>query len=294
MMKMITPNYFYKQIGYDEVFVEELIRNIDSYYYEFEELKYDGNGAPKIKQGVHQKRYYNPSVRELKDIQNKIQSNFLSKVELLPNVLGGIKGNSNVKNAKIHKGKEYFFQTDISNFFPTINPEMVFYSLSKKGFTKKVANLITSLVTLKTKDSRKVKSLPQGAPTSQMISNIVFERIDIEIIEILKGTNVYYSRWVDDLTFSSSHDFSSIHQNILSTIAKYGFKVNREKTTYRKGKTEITGVLLSRCKMQETNRFKSKDESRLNEYQIAGRRAYSDFIQKVNNDNSMKSGLFKN
>lgn len=186
-MKLYTKNQFLQIIECSEDLLNNILKNIDSYYYEFEELKYNEDKSIKIKNGIIQKRYYNPSCKELKEIQNKIQSKILSKIELIPNILGGIQGNSNVKNAGIHKGKKYRFLTDLTNFFPSVSPYMVFNALRRKGISKQVANLITKLVTFKTKDSWREKSLPQGTPTSPQISNIVFEGIDLKILNLIEG-----------------------------------------------------------------------------------------------------------
>lgn len=291
-MKLYSKNHFYNLIGYSESFVLNLIENIEDYYYEFEELKFNEDKTPKIKNGVLQKRFYNPSIKELKDIQNKIQSKILSKIDLSPNVLGGIKGNSNVINGRIHKGKKFFFQTDLTNFFPSVSQKMVFNSLRKKNISKQVANIITPLVTLQTKDSWNKKSLPQGAPTSPMISNIVFENIDIKILELIKDKNIYYTRWLDDLTFSSIKDFRYLHNDILSTIGKNGLKVSRKKTTYKVGKTVITGTVVTQNTVKVTQKFRKKESNKLTKNQRQGLQGYKNHVFKINKDKSINTTIY--
>jgi len=292
-MKLYTKNQFLQIIGCSENVLNDVLNNIENYYYEFEELKYNEDKSVKVKNGVIQKRYYNPSCKELKEIQDKIQSKILSKIKLIPNILGGIKGNSNVKNAAIHKGKKYRFQTDLTNFFPSVSPNMVFTALRRKGISKQVSNLITKLTTLRTKDSWREKSLPQGARTSPQLSNIVFESIDLKILKLLEGKNIYFTQWIDDLTFSSNEDFSTIIPDILSLIGRNGFKVGRKKTTYKKNKSVITGVVAGMSSLKVTNKFRSKEKSILNEYQLAGRKAYKNYVYKLGKNKEVETKVYK-
>lgn len=276
---------FLRLIGYEEAELTNILNHIDSFYYEYSEIKYKTNGEPKTKNGEIQKRYFTPSCKSLKDIQNKIQTKILSKVPLLPNIKGGVKGNSNVSNAKPHKGKQYRFQTDLTNFFPSVTPQMVYNSLRAKGFSKQVADIITKLTTIKTTDSWADKSLPQGAPTSPMLANIVFEKIDIQILNLIEGKDIIYTRWIDDLTFSSEKDFHEQISPILSLIGKNGFKISRKKTTYKKNKSVITGVIVGMSTMKVTEEFRQKGYGNLSQNQLQGRKAYKDFVFKTDKGN---------
>lgn len=277
-----TLNHLCSIIGYDKKEISEIIKNIDHYYYEFSEIKYNSKtGLPKVKEGVTQRRFYNPSRKKLKDIQNKLQHKVLNRVELIPHIQGGVKGCGNIDNSKIHKGNIYRFQTDLTNFFPSISDSMVFNALRHKGFSKQVADTITKLTTFRTKDSWGSKSLPQGAPTSPTLSNIVFEKIDTQILDILKGVNILYSRWIDDLTFSSNIDFREKCIPIINCITENGLKVSKPKTTYRKNKSVITGVVVGLSTMKITEKFRAKDESKLKPRQIKGRRAYKEQIYRT-------------
>ena len=276
-----TLNHLCSIIGYNKKEISEIVENIDHYYYEFSEIKYDSKTRlPKIKNGVTQKRFYNPSRKKLKDIQNKLQYKILSKVKLIPHIKGGVKGCGNIDNSKIHKGNIYRFQTDLTNFFPSVSDTMVFNALRYKGFSKKVADIITKLTTFRSKDSWSSRSLPQGAPTSPTLSNIVFEKIDKQILEILKGENISYSRWIDDLTFSSNNDFEKKCVPIIKCITGNGLKVSKPKTTYRKNKSVITGVVVGLSTMKVTEKFRAKDESKMKPEQIEGRIAYKEQIYR--------------
>jgi RNA-directed DNA polymerase len=289
-----TINHLCSIIGYDKNEVFEIIENIDHYYYEFSQIKYNSqSGLPKVKDGVTQRRFYNPSRKTLRDIQNKLQQKVLCKIELIPHVQGGVKGCGSIDNSKIHKGNIYRFQTDITNFFPSISDTMVFNSLRNKGFSKQVADAITKLTTFRTKDSWNTKSLPQGAPTSPTLSNIVFEKIDKLFLDILKGENITYSRWIDDLTFSSNADFREKCILIINCIADNGLKVSKPKTTYRKNKTVITGAIVGLSTMKVTEKFREKDESKMKPNQIQGRKAYKELIYRKDKEKPVLINHYK-
>jgi len=289
-----TLNHLCNLLDYDKTQIFEILENIDHYYYEFSEIKYSSKtGLPKTIDGVTQKRFYNPSRKALKDIQNKLQNKVLSRIELIPNIKGGVKGYGNVDNARVHKGNVYRFQTDLTNFFPSVSDCMVYNALRQKGFSKQVADAITKLTTFRTKDSWNEKSLPQGAPTSPTLSNIVFEKIDKQILEIIGNDNITYSRWIDDLTFSSKEDFRDKCLPILQCISKNGLKVSKPKTTYRKNKSVITGVIVGLSTMKVTEKFRGKDESKMSPKQIQGRNTYREQIFKKDKQKPVANNGYK-
>ena len=162
-----------------------------------------------------------------------------------------------------------------------------------KAFQKNVADTITKLTTFRTKDSWNSKSLPQGAPTSPTLSNIVFEKIDNQILEILKGENISYSRWIDDLTFSSNNDFREKCIPIIKCITGNGLKVSKPKTTYRKNKSIITGVIVGLSTMKVTEKFREKDESKMKPKQIKGRTAYKEQVYRKDKEKPVANKVYK-
>lgn len=277
---ILTPNDFYHKLGYSKEFVTKVILNIDKYYLEYFEYK-KKNGKIKYINGDAQKRYLNPSRWELKKIQRNLLRRIFNKVILNDCIQGCVKGKSSVVNGDMHKGNRVFFQTDLKNFFPSISTKMVYNSLRSKGFSKSVANIIISLTMINTSDSYRGTSLPQGAPTSPFLANLVFEKIDLRILELIKDKDIKYTRWVDDLTFSSKDDFSDLYIKILSEILGGGLKISRGKTTSHNGRTVITGVVASPNSIKVTQKFRNKDESKMNEMQLLGRKIYKEHVKFV-------------
>ncbi len=149
-------------------------------------------------------------------------------------VHGGVKKRSNISNAKPHQGKKYVFTTDLQEFYPNISSETVYNTFTNLKFSPHFSHWLTKLTTWKFE-------LPQGTPTSTHIANLVFLPTDMKLISLCNENNITYTRYVDDLTFSSPVDFQNIIKDIIAIIQSDGFKLSRRKTKYQ-GKQTITGI----------------------------------------------------
>ena len=179
---------------------EELLQlcdSVDDFYYTKSEPKLDKNNNPKFKKGKQLFRVLNPSFDKLKLVQSKIQKNIISNIEIPDYAYGAVKGRDNVKNALRHRGKKYNFTTDLSNYFPSITNKQVFDMFISNDFSPKIARILTKLTTYKGK-------LPQGAPTSPTISNLVFVNTGLKLQAIANQNNLTFTTFIDDLTFSSN------------------------------------------------------------------------------------------
>lgn len=278
---IFSKNEFCSIIGYDISEVDMILDNLDMFYYEYYSTKKDKLGNKIYANGQLKKRKFKPSKLQLKDVQNRMQRRVLSRIPLIDNIKGSVKGVSSIDNAKCHRGKEYFFQTDLTKCFPSITSKMVFNSLRAKGFSKQVANLITQLTTVKSEPNDINMCLPQGAPTSPTLANIVIEKVDKKILSLILKRGITYTRWVDDLTFSSDKCFIELIPEIMSLIGRNGLKPSRKKTTYKHKRTLITGaVVYKNLKVSQTFRILQSRETNPNK--IAGRNNYKKQINKAN------------
>jgi RNA-directed DNA polymerase len=230
-------------IGETTEVLDEIISVLDYHYSEKIEEKIDSKtGKPKTYlDGTIKQRVIRPSKKRLKLIQSKIKDRILSKIELPNNVHGGVKKKSNITNAKPHQGNKYVFVTDLKDFYPSIKSKKIHDLFIELGFNKQFAFYITKLTTWK-------GELPQGTPTSTHISNIFFLKTDSELIKICNDNNITYTRYVDDLTFSSQQDFQDLIPVFLSIIKDSGMKINYRKTNYQ-GNQNITGIVVLRHKI---------------------------------------------
>ncbi len=182
-----------------------ILKNIDSYYYMKEEPKKDRQtGKIKLDEnGKAKMRKIFPSKGRLKLVQKNLELYFKT-FHFPPYIMGGIKKRDNVKCVNTHKGNKFHFLTDIESFFPSITSEMVRFTLEKTGFPRYVAEYITKLFTYK-------GFVPQGAPTSTFMANLVFfVNADKRIKGFCEKKGLTYTRFVDDLWFSSDYCFKKI------------------------------------------------------------------------------------
>ncbi|MBQ9085953.1 MAG: RNA-directed DNA polymerase [Clostridia bacterium] len=145
------------------------------------------------------------------------------------------------KNAVCHVGKEKLLKLDIYKFFDSIN-----YSLVKEKVfpSNKYSEQIRILLSLL---CYKGEPLPQGAPTSPVISNIIMRDFDQTVGEWCKERKISYSRYCDDLSFSGSFDETDVIEFVTVNLKSLGCILNKKKTHCFKGKEKktVTGVVVN-------------------------------------------------
>ena len=169
--------------------------------------------------------------------------------------MGFVEGRSVVDNAIRHIGQNYVFNTDIENFFPSIEQPRVWkrFQLKPFNFKKPIANILAGLCCIKEKnDDGTVKYiLPQGAPTSPLITNAICDTLDRRLSGLARRFNLHYSRYADDITFSSMHNVykedGDFRTELKRIIEGQNFKMNEAKTRLQKigERQEVTGLTIS-------------------------------------------------
>lgn len=165
----------------------------------------------------------------------KILNKQLSSIYKPPsNVHGFVKGKSIKTNAFEHLSKNYILKVDIKNYFESITCEIIEEHLIKLKFTPEISSAIAKIGTYN-------NSLIQGFHTSPTIANIIFYDIDILLSKI--DSEITYSRYSDDLYFSSDKDFEIVDK-IKNILSRFGFTLNRDKTIVMKRgqKQYVTGL----------------------------------------------------
>ncbi len=253
-----------------------VIENIDNFYYKKEEVK-TKDGFPQEKNGIIQKRTLYPSTLKLKDIQRRINKNVLSQITIPGYAYGSVTGRDNIANAKRHLINSYFFTTDLRKFFPSITNKMVFEMFRSFHFSPTVSRRLTQLVTYK-------GGVPQGAPTSPTIANLVFIKTGIELLNFASANDLTFTTYLDDITFSSLNDFKNISQFIIQTLKKDGYKISHDKTNYRRSNIAITGISLKNRRLGLTEKYKRK-LSMTESFSPSQMKAYHFYTQRVEDAN---------
>ncbi|EQB8042709.1 reverse transcriptase family protein [Aeromonas hydrophila] len=156
-----------------------------------------------------------------------------------------------IDNAAHHLGSKEILSLDIEDFFGNISRQKVFDVLSQSGFNNHLSNEITYLVTYK-------DYLPQGAPTSPIISNSIFYKIDARLYKLSEKLNLKYSRYADDITISGEKIPSNFPRYIEDILLQHGFSLNKGKTRLKKGASKkiITGVSITSGRVMAPRIFK--------------------------------------
>ena len=190
--------------------------------------------------------------RELKTILRALNLALLLYFEVPAPVHGFSPGRSVVSGARQHVGKNYVFNIDLKDFFPSITARMVTESLRRIGIPFQTARFVADLCTIPGGRSRGLPDvLPQGAPTSPVLSNIVCARLDERISGLASSFGVTYTRYADDLSFSSQYNVykeGEIFRELLKKIIEEeGFTMNDAKTHLMKkgARQEVTGVVVN-------------------------------------------------
>lgn len=174
----------------------------------------------------------------LKTVQRFVLKLILEKQAIHPSAFGFAPGRGTVKHAEVHLKAPFVLTLDIADFFPSMTWIQVREIFVRIGFPDTVPVLLADLCT-------RNKVFPQGAPTSPFLSNLIFLETDRALAEAAHSFDMRYSRYADDLTFSSDEKPSDEARLALESIIKSaGFKLQRSKTRLR-GPSEsrqVTGL----------------------------------------------------
>ncbi|HDS1037466.1 retron Ec67 family RNA-directed DNA polymerase/endonuclease [Stenotrophomonas indicatrix] len=167
------------------------------------------------------------------------------------------KGHSIMTNADVHRNQKYVLNFDLEDFFGTINFGRV------RGFfiTNKHFSLAPDVATLIAQIACHNSKLPQGAPTSPVISNLIGNILDMRLVKLARAHGCSYSRYADDITFSTStpefppaiageaapNDWM-LSKDVLHAVHASGFTINPSKTrmAYRRSRQEVTGIVVNK------------------------------------------------
>ena len=237
------------------LYLNKLARNSDKLYYSYYIKKKSGKF-----------RTIDSPNKELKGVQRWINTYYLDQI-VLPDCVHGFRKNHSIRtNASPHLGRKYIYCIDLKDFFPTITFSDVQSLFKSLGFSDDASTVLANLCTYK-------GYLPQGAVTSPSISNIVFSSIDKEIQSLCSKRRVNYTRYADDLSFSSNNKQVLVEVVDLvksEIISKSTFNINETKSRLMSGQKAniVTGIRLNSNKLSIGNRKKKLLRAKLHDYII--------------------------
>jgi RNA-directed DNA polymerase len=194
-------------------------------------------------------------VKGIKNIQRNLAAILLNVFETKFCVHGYTKNKNIITNASIHVRKKYIINIDLHEFFPSVNFGRVrgVFLRHPFNFNSEIATTLAQICCYK-------GFLPQGAPTSPVVSNYICRRLDNNLLEFSKINKVHYTRYADDITFSSNHrsipaqigniqsNTLLISENLNNIVLTNGFEINSRKTRYanKDNRQEVTGLIVNK------------------------------------------------
>lgn len=231
---------------------------------------------------------------ELLSVQRWISAHILRKIKPHPASHAFSPGSSIVKCAEVHCNSKWLIKLDISDFFGSISEIQIYHVFRQLGYQPLISFEMARLCTdrplkespprfvrgrnripsgrVKTKtrvisyyDHRYIGYLPQGAPTSPMLANLAMRHLDLELDSIARHYKLRYTRYSDDMTFSTAEKFSrgeahELIQRVARTLIKNGLGLNKSKTTIAPpgAKKLVLGLLVDTAKPKLCREFKDR------------------------------------
>lgn len=226
---IFDSTHFSKLVGYNLSYIERAIAYTPYFYRNYTIPKKNGKPRP-----------ISEPLPSLMEIQKWILSEILYKCKVSKYAKAYVRKRSLRSNARFHLKKPMVLTIDISDFFGSINQQKVFKLFEGLGYNFEVSTLLSKLCTLNNK-------LPQGAPSSPCISNLISREIDNEIAKYCLERKISFTRYSDDLTFSGAENLGGIIPFIEKVLRSHNFKINQDKLRIRHKhqSQEVTGIIVN-------------------------------------------------
>ena len=193
-------------------------------------------------------------IKPLKDLQRSLASELSKSYRPPTHVHGFVPGRGPISNARVHVRQEWVLRVDIEDFFPSINYGRVFGMFSSFPFDYP-HDVAVMLAQLCCNDNQ----LPQGAPTSPVIANLICRGMDKELARLAGTERSFFSRYADDLCFSTdrrtfpsslaslSGEITSVGPALLHVVEANGFEINvaKSRLVRRTQRQRVTGLVVN-------------------------------------------------
>jgi RNA-directed DNA polymerase len=199
----------------------------------------------------------------LKQAQQWILDNILERVVLHPTAHGFRRGRSIITNAQPHIGAAVVINLDLQNFFPSISYRRIKGIFRALGYSEAIATVLGLIctepdVTAVELDGKTYyiaqtqRHLPQGAPSSPALTNLLCRRLDRRLDRLASDRGYIYTRYADDLTFSTTdsdklREIGNILHGTQNIVTHEGLTIHPAKTRVlrQSQQQEVTGVVVN-------------------------------------------------
>ena len=186
-------------------------------------------------------RVLHAPLSQMKHAQQRIQRRILAHLPVSPYATAYVRGKNLADNAAPHVGHKYLLKMDITDFFGSITYlQVISAAFPSTLYPPQIGAMLTGLCCYK-------EVLPQGAPTSPTLSNIVMRHFDDSIGGWCKQHGIAYTRYCDDLTFSADVPLYHVYVKVKDRLEKMGFTVNERKTHFvtAASRQTVTGLTVN-------------------------------------------------
>ena len=209
-----------------------------------------------IAKGPNKVRVISAPDERLKFLQRKLADKIAQLYRPRNPVHGFVADRSIKTNALAHMRRRFVVNVDLKDFFPTISQNRVEGMLLSLGIDARVAEILARICCNN-------RHLPQGAPSSPVLSNMICFRLDKELMSIAKDARCIYTRYADDITLSSHQPPTALFEaplpqagcfspdllapKVRDGIQQNGFAINPDKTHYadRHSRRTVTGLKIN-------------------------------------------------
>lgn len=275
-------------MSWDQDEIENILENKNKHYLTYKIRKRNGKF-----------RRIDAPQEPLKSIQKDILYKFLYSYRANKIAHGFIKGRSPITNAEMHVGKKYLLKVDLLDFFSRIRSTLIssriqdsvlaghFKDDRLNGLTGKDILILTRLLTLNS-------TVPQGAPTSPALSNIVLHSFDKRIAKHCKSKDQVVTRYADDITISSySPILVTDTLNYIRGILPMDIVINNSKIKYVPyyRRMKVTGIVVNEKLNVERTKWRNfrarlhnmvRDQEKLSLEEIQRVRGYIEWVRSLN------------
>jgi RNA-directed DNA polymerase len=206
-----------------------------------------------IRKGKKTRQIEAPRVA-LKIIQRWIGHYIARSWPVPPCVFGFVSGKSTLDAAAVHCGACWVYSLDLRDFFPSINGARLQEVLQTIGYSAPSAAFMCQLLTI---DGR----LPQGSPASPVLSNLAFQTTDNELSQLAAQLRVRYTRYADDLVFSSSFEMpDQLIQTVQAILLRNRWTIatDKEHVAKQPARLKVHGLLVNGSRPRLTKGYRNR------------------------------------
>lgn len=269
--------------------VEELARRLGIPADELRAFKPSYREAMIPKRSGGQRKLFVPDV-QTKQLQRMLLRRVFARLRAHPAAMGFERGRSIVHNALPHVGRAIVLKMDIVDFFPTTTAARLDDYFRRIGWDREAAALLVRLTTHR-------GGLPQGAPASPRLSNLVNYFLDVQLASFARRRKGAYTRYADDITFSFPKDYPKrvrgVFQKVRSTLKSKGYQMHQRKklSVHRRHQRQtVTGLVVNQKPQLDrrrrrwlravNHRMKTQGSASLSAAELAGWEALQKMIRE--------------